>query len=135
MARKTIYIPDDIDRKIEGHVSVKRQAGANAQEASYSSVAGELLRLGLMVYESQSEEKEVFDLQGYRQTLLSETVKARSHAELITLMVSEMNQALVHKNVDPDVLTKLANQFNERTDDEIDMVVGQFFTTNQVNEG
>ena len=130
MARKTIYIQDDIDRKIEGHVAVKRQAGANAQEASYSSVAGELLRLGLMVYESQSEEKDVFDLQGYRQALLTETVTARSYVEVMTLMINELNQALVYNKTDPVELTKLANQFRARTDDEVDMVVGQFFQAN-----
>lgn len=134
MTRKTVYIPDEIDRKIEGIVLGKRQAGANAQEASFSSVTGELLRLGLMVYESQNEDRNVFDLQGYRQAILSEVVKTRSHVEIMSLMVSEMSQALLYEQRDPEKLTQLANECSERANEEIDLCIGQFFLSQQEGE-
>lgn len=87
MPRQHIYMSQKTLDGIRQIVAERRESGATSSEANISSVAAELLAIGLRVTEqinkkSSSETQESSD-ESYKKYLLSEVVKARQASQAI----------------------------------------------------
>ncbi|MBJ9324991.1 conjugal transfer protein TraM [Citrobacter freundii] len=87
MPRQHIYMSQKTLDGIRQIVAQRRESGATSSEANISSVAAELLAIGLRVTEqinkkSSSETQESSD-ESYKKYLLSEVVKARQASQAI----------------------------------------------------
>ncbi|ENJ1285696.1 conjugal transfer protein TraM [Salmonella enterica] len=87
MPRQHIYMSQKTLDGIRQIVEQRRESGATSSEANISSVAAELLAIGLRVTEqinkkSSSETQESSD-EYYKKYLLSEVVKARQASQAI----------------------------------------------------
>jgi len=90
MPRLNIYLKNELFNEVRDIVAKQHADGATRGDISQSSLAGELVRLGLMIYRRDDEEESKFELQTYRRELIRKTAGAREGVLMLIAMMTEM---------------------------------------------